>query len=128
MRLRWWIVPAAVAGMLLASYALAKTIRFPTQTTVVAGRFVAPGAESRTVEFTVRGLKCWTMSNLFTDRLKEVDGVIEIRTFVRTRTARITYDPSRTSPEALTAHIDRPVHNPETGETFSVFEVESRAE
>ena len=122
-RLGSWIVPVLVGGTVLASYGLAKTVRFPTQTVVVEDRRISPGATPAVVEFTVRNLKCWTMSGLFTDRMTEEPGVLEIVTFVRTNTARITYDPSRTSPERLTDAIERPIENPETGETARVFVV-----
>lgn len=121
MRLKWWAVPVVVAAILLASYALAKTVRFPTQT--VTATVDASGAPGETVEFKVHMLKCWTMSNLFTRRMSEEEGVLQIQTFVRTNTAVITYDPTRTSPENLAARINEPIYNPETGRAARVFAV-----
>jgi len=123
-RLKWWIVPVLVAAVLLASYGLAKTVRFPTQTTRIEIATAGPDTEIAIVEFQVHALKCWTMSNLFTEVMSRVDGVVEIQTFVRTNTAVITFDPASTSPEHLAHRINQPVRNPETGETLSVFSVE----
>jgi len=123
-KLQWWIVPVVVAVVLLASYGLAKNVRFATQTVRVETGTVSPGAGLETVEFQVRMLKCWTTSNLFTEMMAAVDGVVEIRTFVRTNTAVIIFDPRRTSARALAERIDQPVYNPETGERMSVFSVE----
>jgi phage tail protein X len=121
-KLRWWVVPILVAAVLLASYGLARTVRFATETVRVTAP--DPGAQTAQVEFQVRMLKCRTTSNLFTGMMSAADGVIEIRTFVRTHTALITYDPRKTSPERLAERINRPVLNPETGQTMSVFEVQ----
>jgi len=123
LKLKWWVVPMMVAVVLLASYGLAKTVRFATQTLRLETAVVDPDTELETVEFRVHMLKCWTMSNLFTETLSQVDGVVEIQTFVRTNTARITFDPAKTSPERIADRINRPVHNPETGERLSVFSV-----
>ena len=124
MRLKWWVVPMIVAVVLLASYGLAKSVRFATQTVHIEAAVADPDIELRTVEFQVHMLKCWTMSNLFTEVLSEVDGVVEIRTFVRTHTALVTFDPAKTSPARIANRINQPVRNPETGETLSVFFVE----
>lgn len=121
-KLPWWIVPVVVGVVLLASYGLAKSVRFATQTVHVEAGTVSPGLE--TVEFQVRMLKCWTTSNLFTEMMAAVDGVVEIRTFVRTNTALITFDPRKTSAERLAQRINEPVYNRETGERMSVFSVE----
>jgi copper chaperone CopZ len=124
LKLKWWVVPMMVGVVLLASYGLAKTVRLATQTIRLETGAVDHDTELETVEFEVHMLKCWTMSNLFTEILSQVDGVVEIQTFVRTNTARITFDPAKTSPDHIADRINQPVHNPETGETLSVFSVE----
>jgi hypothetical protein len=116
-------VPIAVAAVILASYGLAKTIQFPTQTIAVKGKTPPPGTQLETVRFNVDMLKCWGTSNTFTEMMAKEEGVFEIKTYTRTNTAVITYDPARTSPERLAERINAPVHNVETGETMKVFTV-----
>lgn len=124
MRLRWWIVPIVVTLVLVGSWALARSVRFPTQTVAASGQAPEPGAEARAVEFTVQNLKCWTMSNVFTEMMTQERGVIEVQTFVRTHTALITYDPAMTSPQRLAERINEPIRNPQTGQPLRVFQVQ----
>jgi hypothetical protein len=123
LKLKWWFVPVVVAVFMLASYGLAKTIHFPTQTVMVQGPAPDAGGELKTVEFQVHMLKCWGTSTAFTEMMSQEDGVVEIRTYTRSNTARITYDPAKTSPDRLAERINAPVVNPETGETRRVFTV-----
>ncbi|MCK4547221.1 MAG: hypothetical protein KAW17_07245 [Candidatus Eisenbacteria sp.] len=123
MRLKWWAVPVVVAAVMLGSYGLAKTIHFPTQVITVEAHTPEQGAELATVRFNVHMLKCWGTSETFTEMMSQEAGVVEIRTYTRTNTAVITYDPARTSPERLAERINAPIRHPDTGELIKVFTV-----
>ena len=63
---------------------------------------VAGSAETRTVTLAVENMTCALCPITIRKALEKVDGVIEASASLETKTATVTFDPAKTTVEALT--------------------------
>jgi copper chaperone CopZ len=122
MKIPRWIVPMLVLVAAGAGIGGARLFAAPSFTK----EFSALGATARpaTVRMTVRGLKCVDTARSVAGQLDGVPGVIRYVAHASRNEAQVTYDPARTSPEAIAEAIEGPVFVPETGEIlFHQYEV-----
>ena len=89
------------------------------------GLFTLPSAEYvnpelsdsdnlKTMELTVKGVKCRGTSEFFISRLKDTGGIASITTFASTNKCIIEYDPSSTNSERIKQLIEAPYFHPES--------------
>jgi len=113
---RFLIIPIAVVALTALAFATVNAYRVPT----VQHAFVEERPASvAAVDFTVDGLKCRGMSMTFAGQIAEVPGIVSLTTYVRTHTAIVEYDPTRTNPDAIREAFERPIVH--EGESYDVF-------
>ena len=117
-----WIVPALV----VTAAALGVTgARLFAQPSVVRDYAEAPAnATVRATTFLVEGVRCVDTAERAARQLEGEPGVVRLTAWASQAKVEVTFDPSRTDPEALREALEDPVYDASTGEfRFGVYVV-----
>ncbi len=102
-----WLPAAATAALIIIGLILATTIELPTinmkwgpeQKIKTAAVFSQSG---------LKNIKCYGSSMSFASKMQRVKGVLGVKTYVKSHTAEVIYDPDVISPEEIKSAIFTP--------------------
>jgi len=102
-----WVPATATVVLVALGLFLATTIELPT-----INLKWAPEQKLKTAavfsQSGIKNIKCYGSSMSFASKMKRVDGILGVQTYVRSHTAKIFYDPEEISPEKIKKAIFTP--------------------
>ena len=105
-----FIIPAAILILILVSNYAAYAFRVPTFSESDTGAIAKTAAGNVCLaSFEVSGLSCFGTSKTFAKWVKELPGILKIRTFSSNRSAEITYDKTQVGADEMIMSIEREV-------------------
>jgi polyferredoxin len=103
-----WLPAAATVVLVIAGLIFASHVELPT----IDMRWGSPDQlESASLyeQDGLKSIKCFGSSSSFATRMREVPGILGVRTYVKTHSVKILYDPTIITPEEIRRHIFSPV-------------------